>query len=207
MKVDELVDDDKTLLEINTGTGTPNAFVVYNRKKSFNDGTRENGNRVTVVQQSADRDIESEMVGGLDAGESVTVPGTSIVIEVCERVDSVGTFDFAKVSVYDTSLGQSSTCNVALNSQNRPTLPETAQQIVQPTTQTTIVTQNTQQEQQQQSQTIVTQNTQQNTPAIVTQQPQEDKCFFRDIGQMCRRGSQCCSGNCSGSGWDRKCAA
>jgi hypothetical protein len=36
MKVDELVDDDKTLLEINTGTATPNAYVVYNRKKSFN---------------------------------------------------------------------------------------------------------------------------------------------------------------------------
>jgi hypothetical protein len=35
MKVDELVDDDKTLLEINTGDGkrTPNAYVVYHRKK------------------------------------------------------------------------------------------------------------------------------------------------------------------------------
>jgi hypothetical protein len=43
MEVEELVDDDKTLLEINTGTGTPNAYVVYNRKKLFNDGVREDG--------------------------------------------------------------------------------------------------------------------------------------------------------------------
>jgi hypothetical protein len=84
MKVDELLKDDKTLLEISTGTGTPNAFVVYNRKKSFNDGTREKGDLVTVVQQSATRDIESEMLGGLDAGQSITIPGTSIVVEVCE---------------------------------------------------------------------------------------------------------------------------
>jgi hypothetical protein len=35
--------NDKTVLEINTGNGKPNAFVLYNRKKSFNDGTREKG--------------------------------------------------------------------------------------------------------------------------------------------------------------------
>jgi hypothetical protein len=234
MKVDELVDDDKTLLEINTGNGngTPNAYVVYNRKKSFNDGTREKGDLVTVVQQSRDRDIESEMVGALDAGDSVIIPGTSIVVKVC-ALDSEATFDFAKVSVYDTSLGQSSNCNVALNLQNQPTAQAAqqsaqrpaqqsaqrpaqqsaqrpAQQIVQPTTQT-IVTQNQQTAQQivkPTTQTIVTQNTQQNTPTIVTQQPQEEEqCFLRDIGQICRRGRQCCSGNCSGSGWNAKCAA
>jgi hypothetical protein len=222
MKVDELVDDDKTLLEINTGNGngTPNAYVVYNRKKSFNDGTREKGDLVTVVQQSKDRDDESEMVGGLGAGDSVIIPGTSIVVKVC-ALDSEATFDFAKVSVYDTSLGQSSNCNVALNLQNQPTAQaaqqsaqrpaqQSAQQIVQPTTQT-IVTQNQQTAQQivkPTTQTIVTQNTQQNTPTIVTQQPQEEEqCFLRDIGQICRRGRQCCSGNCSGSGWNAKCAA
>jgi hypothetical protein len=154
MKVDELVDDDKTLLEIDTGTGTPNAYVVYNRKKSFNDGTREKGDLVTVVQQSEDRDIESEMVGGLGAGESVTIPGTSIVVEVC-ALDSEATFDFAKVSVYDTSFGPSLNCNVALNSPQLPqmqtTVPPTLPPTVQPTVQT-IVTQKTQQEQLQQQQ-------------------------------------------------------
>jgi hypothetical protein len=101
MEVDELLNDDKTLLEISAGTGTPNAFVVYNRKKSFNDGTREKGDLVTVVQQNEDIDNESEMVGGLDAGDRVIIPGTSIVVEVCE-LESEATFDFAKVSVYDT---------------------------------------------------------------------------------------------------------
>jgi hypothetical protein len=33
MKVDELWKNDNTLLEINTGNGKLNAFVVYNRKK------------------------------------------------------------------------------------------------------------------------------------------------------------------------------
>jgi hypothetical protein len=211
MKVDELVDDDKTLLEINTGNGngngSPKAYVVYNRKKSFNDGTREKGDLVTVVQQSEGRDIESEMVGGLGAGDSVIIPGTSIVVQVC-ALDSEATFDFAKVSVYDTSLGQSSNCNVALNLQNRPSAEQAAQntqQILFGTTQT-IVTQNTQQQQQQ---TIVIQNTQQIVrPTIVTQQSQEEKqCNLREIGLICRRGSQCCSGNCSGFGWNQKCAA
>jgi hypothetical protein len=33
MKVDELLNDDMTLLEISTGNGNLNAFVLYNRKK------------------------------------------------------------------------------------------------------------------------------------------------------------------------------
>jgi hypothetical protein len=212
MKVDELVDDDKTLLEINTGTGTPNAYVVYNRKKSFNDGTREKGDLVTVVQQSEDRDIESEMVGGLGAGESVTIPGTSIIVEVC-ALDSEATFDFAKVSVYDTGLGQSSKCNVALNSQvlplsqNQPAVQQIAQQAVQPTTQT-IVTQNTQQAQTAQlivkpatTQTIVTPTPQQ------PQQPQQPQCSLFQTGFRCRRSGQCCSGKCAGTGFNQKCVA
>jgi hypothetical protein len=192
MEVNELVDDDKTLLEINTGNGTPNAYVVYNRKKSFNDGVREKGDLVTVVQQSQNSDNESEMVGGLDAGESVTIPGTSIVVKVC-ALDSEATFDFAKVSVYDTSLGQSSTCNVALNSQIQPTIQQpTILQIVKPTTQT-IVTQNTQQQQQQQQQP--------------QEEEEEEQCRLLEIGQRCRRDSHCCSGRCAGSGWGKKCAA
>jgi hypothetical protein len=54
-----------------------------------------------VVHRSEDRDIESEIVGGLGAGQSVTIPGTSIVVEVCE-LDSEATFDCAKVSVYNS---------------------------------------------------------------------------------------------------------
>jgi hypothetical protein len=76
------------LLEINAGNGKQIAFVLYNRKKSFNDGTGK-GDQVTVVQQSATRDIESEMLGGLDAGQSITIPGTSIVVMVC-ALDSGG---------------------------------------------------------------------------------------------------------------------
>jgi hypothetical protein len=45
----------------------------------------------------------------------VTIPGASIVVKVC-GLDSEATFDFAKNSVYDTSLGQSSNCDVALKS-------------------------------------------------------------------------------------------
>jgi hypothetical protein len=105
------------------------------------------------------------MVGGLDAGESVTIPGTSIVVEVC-ALASEATFDFAKVSVYDTGLGQSSTCNVALNPQT-PQTPQTPQMPKQP-------------------------------------QPQ---CKRRQIGDKCRRPGQCCSDNCAGTGWHRKCLA
>jgi hypothetical protein len=157
MKIDELWNNDMTLFEINAGTGTPNAFVVYNQKKSVNDGTREKGDQVTVVQQSATIDNESEMLGGLDAGQSITIPGTSIVVKDC-ALDSEATFDFAKVSVYDTSLVHSSTCNVVLDTKvPQGTLPAqipvqvTVQQTIKPATQT-IATQNTQQAQQQNTQ-------------------------------------------------------
>jgi hypothetical protein len=119
------------------------------------------------------------MVGGLDAGESVIIPGTSIVVKVC-ALDSEATFDFAKVSVYDTSLGQSSTCNVALSSQMLP-VPQNQNQ---PSAQQIII-----------------------KPRPTQTQPQQEQCSRRDIGQVCRRDSQCCSGNCVGSGWNQKCAA
>jgi hypothetical protein len=82
------------------------------------------------------------------------------------------------------------------NLQNQPTA-QAPQQIVQPTTQT-IVTQN-----QPTAQQIIVKPT---TQTIVTPTTQQ-QCYLRDIGQICRRGRQCCSGNCSGSGWNRKCAA
>jgi hypothetical protein len=107
--VGALVDTDKTLLEIDTGANVQNVFVLYNRKKSFNNGTMEKGDQVTVVQRSATVENESEMLSGLVAGQNITIPGTSIVVEVCALI-SEATFDFAKVSVHDTSLGQSSTC-------------------------------------------------------------------------------------------------
>jgi hypothetical protein len=52
--------NDNTLLELKFGNGKQNVFVVYNRKKSFNDRTREKGDQVTVVQQSATRDSEMQ---------------------------------------------------------------------------------------------------------------------------------------------------
>jgi hypothetical protein len=188
MKVEELWKNDNTLLEINTGNGNPNAFVVYNRKKSFNDGTREKGDQVTVVQESATRDIESEMLGGLDAGQSITIPGTSIVVMVC-GLDSEATFDFAKVSVYDTSLGQLSNCNAVLT----PPKPQVTLQVVQPGKQT-IVTQNSQQAQTQ------------NRPQQTQPAEEEEICYLRDVGQACRQDRHCCSDKCVGSGWSQKCA-
>jgi hypothetical protein len=193
MKVGELWKNDNTLLEINTGNGKPNAFALYNRNKSFKDGTREKGDQVTVVQESVTRDIESEMLGGLDAGQSITIPGTSIVVEVC-ALDSEATFDFAKVSVYDTSLSQSSTCNTALTSQITLPVQATVPQVIKPATQT-IVTQNSEQAQLQ------------NRPQQQQPQEEEEVCYLRDIGQAYRRDSHCCSGNCVGSGWSEKCAA
>jgi hypothetical protein len=208
MKVNELWSNDNTLLEINTGGGKPNAFVIYNRRKSFNDGTREKGDQVTVVQQSATADNESEMLGGLVAGQSITIPGTSIVVKVC-ALDSETTFDFAKVSVYDPRLGQSSNCNAALASQ-RPqvtlpvqapvqvTVPQPAQQIIKPATQT-IVVQNAQQ--------VVQQQNRPQQEQQVPQQEEDEACYLRDIGQACRRDSHCCSSKCVGTGWSQKCAA
>jgi hypothetical protein len=184
-----LVNADKTLLEINTGAAAPNAYVLYNRKKSFNDGVREKGDMVTVVQQSQTRDNESEMVGGLNSGETVTIPGTSIVVEVC-GLESENNFDFAKVSVYDTSRGQSSTCNVALNQQPpapappvpvppappAPAPPAPAPPAPAPP-----------------------------APAPAAPAPAATQCQRLQIGQNCRRSGQCCSGTCAGTGWSQTC--
>jgi hypothetical protein len=72
MKVDELWKNDNTLLEINTGNGKQMLCAVQ-PEKSFNDGTWEKGDQVTVVQ-SATSDIESEMLGGLDADKVSPFP-------------------------------------------------------------------------------------------------------------------------------------
>jgi hypothetical protein len=137
------------------------------------------------------------MVGGLDARETVSPFPCAL--------DSEATFDFAKVSVYDTSLGQSSTCNVALNLQTpqvTPTMQQTAQQLVKPAAQT-IVTQNTQQTQNQQN------TLQQQQLPNQTQQEQQVQvvCRLRDIGDICRRDRHCCSGMCEGFGWNQKYSA
>jgi hypothetical protein len=50
--------------------------------KSFNDGTREKADQVTVVQQSATRDIESEMLGGLDADKVSPFPALLLLSSV-----------------------------------------------------------------------------------------------------------------------------
>ena len=103
---------DRTLIEIDSGRSSiENAFAVYNMKKGFNDGVREKGNLVTVVQQEINSGtVESELVDGLDAGEVTTIPGTSIIFKVCDKGKD-GSIDFAKISIYDTSLGQTSTCD------------------------------------------------------------------------------------------------
>jgi hypothetical protein len=99
MKVDELLKDDKTFSK---STLAPAHLMHFwcTTEKSFNDGTRE---RVTLslwYKQSATRDIESEMLGGLDAGYP-PFPA-SIVVEVCDLIRVH--LCFAKISVYDTSL-------------------------------------------------------------------------------------------------------
>jgi hypothetical protein len=77
--------------------------TVYNRKKSFNDGTRGKGTSAVVQTGSATRDIESkEMLGGLDArNKKYHHSSTSIVVKVCG--DSEATFDCQ--GVYDTGFG------------------------------------------------------------------------------------------------------
>jgi hypothetical protein len=175
-----LVNADKTLLEINTGAATTNAYVLYNRKKGFNDGVREKGDMATVVQQSQTRDNESEMVGGLNSGETVTIPGTSIAVEVC-GLESENNFDFAKVSIYDTSRGQSSTCNVALNPQPpAPAPPVSAPAPPAPAPPAP-------------------------APAAPAPAPAATQCQRLQIGQNCRRSGQCCSGTCAGTGWSQTC--
>jgi hypothetical protein len=110
-KLDITSSSDKTLLQL-TGApyGVPDVFVLYNRKKDFNDGVRENGDLVTVTQQDARDSLQSNHLSALSSGQRYTIPRTTLSIHVC----SFGTgqsVDYAWVSVYDTRRGQSSQCS------------------------------------------------------------------------------------------------
>jgi hypothetical protein len=78
MKVDELLKDDKTFSKSTLAAATK--CLLVQPKKVFNDGT---GKRVTksLWCSKARPVILSEMLGGLDAGQSITIPGTSIVVK------------------------------------------------------------------------------------------------------------------------------
>jgi hypothetical protein len=103
---------DRTLLRVRTGReNVEDIFVIYNRKKGFNDGVREKGDLVTVVQQIPGGDQQSEMLAGLGTGERMNLSGTSIFVEVCNLETELDTAtSYAIVSIYDTSLLQTSTC-------------------------------------------------------------------------------------------------
>jgi hypothetical protein len=99
---------DSTLLRIPLPS-LADTFLIYNRQKSFNDGVREGGNLVTVSQTIVTDPIESNRLAMLDSNQSYAIPGTSIVIHLCSKI-IVRTRDMATVSIFDTSLGQQSTC-------------------------------------------------------------------------------------------------
>jgi hypothetical protein len=100
-----------TLMRIPLPAGA-DVHVLYNRKKSFNDGTREGGDLVTLTQTIATNVIESNRIAMLDAAQQYGIPNTGIVVRVCSKGTSRGK-DFATVSIFDTSRGQGSTCGSA----------------------------------------------------------------------------------------------
>jgi hypothetical protein len=100
---------DSTLLKIPSAVGAE-TFVIYNRQKDFNDGVREGGDLVTVSQSLPNDPIESERLAMLDVYQSVTLPFTGIVVEICAKGGKMPV-DWVTVSVYDTSRGQTSLCS------------------------------------------------------------------------------------------------
>jgi len=225
MQDDDLKDYDRTLIEIDTNDATKeNSFALYNRAKGFNKGTREKGDLVTVVQQQGDRQ-SSEMVAGLDVGEQTTIPGTQIVFKACAKGTENG-FDFTKISIYDPSLGQSETCNVALGSAtttasvNTPS-SSTSSGLISgspPSTTGSIIVQNQSTIARPQSSNIINNSIIVRTPvapappapappapAPPAPAPAPASCFLRKFNERCRRGSNCCSGVCTGSGWSARC--
>lgn len=108
---------DRALLQIDG-----DIFAVYNRKKSFNDGTRDFIDTVSISQQNAVSYRESSALGGLTTdvsnpyyvGQALNVK-KDIWVEICLMgVDSYG-IDFAIMTVYDKAIGQSSRCGESLH--------------------------------------------------------------------------------------------
>jgi hypothetical protein len=97
-----------TLLRIPSATGA-DVHLVYNRQKSFNDGTREGGNLVTLTQTIPTVPTESNRLAMLDSDQEYGIPNTGIVVRVCSKGSSSGQ-DYATVSIFDTSREQGSAC-------------------------------------------------------------------------------------------------
>jgi hypothetical protein len=97
-----------TLLRIPSADGA-DVHLVYNRQKSFNDGTREGGNLVTLTQTIPNVPTESNRLAMLDSDQEYGIPNSGIVVRVCSKGSSNGQ-DYATVSIFDTSRGQGSAC-------------------------------------------------------------------------------------------------
>ena len=98
---------DSTLLRV-VLPGAMDLYLVYNKAKSFNIGTREKPNLVTVVQADLGDSRDSAMLAGLNAGQSFSAGG--VTVTVCMIIEDEETdLDYAIVNVFRNEL--SSTCD------------------------------------------------------------------------------------------------
>jgi hypothetical protein len=98
---------DSTLLRV-VLPGAMDLYLVYNKAKSFNIGTREKPNLVTVVQADLGDSRDSAMLAGLNVGQSFSAGG--LTVTVCVIIEDEETdLDYAIVNVFRNEL--SSTCN------------------------------------------------------------------------------------------------
>jgi hypothetical protein len=109
---------DSTLLRIPFASGA-DVYLIYNRKKSFNDGVREGGDMLMISQTIPNDPIESNRLAMLNPEQQYTIPGSSIVVRACRKTSSGGA-DRIVVSVFDTSRGQASTCSTRIPLTTRP---------------------------------------------------------------------------------------
>jgi hypothetical protein len=83
-------------------------YLVYNKAKSFNIGTREKANLVTVVQPDVVDPRSSKILAGLSVGQSFSVGG--LTVTVCVIIEDEETdLDYVIVNVFKNEL--SSTCD------------------------------------------------------------------------------------------------
>jgi hypothetical protein len=98
---------DSTLLRV-VLPGEMDLYLVYNKAKSFNLGTREKPNLVTVVQADVKSSPDSNLLTGLNAGQSFSIEG--LTVTVCAIIEDEETdLDYAIVNVFRNEL--SSTCD------------------------------------------------------------------------------------------------
>jgi hypothetical protein len=109
---------DSTLMRIPFANGA-DVYLIYNRKKSFNDGVREGGDMLMISQTIANDPIESNRLAMLDSEQQYAIPGSSIVVRACRKTSSAGV-DRMVVSVFDTSRGQGSICSTRIPLTTRP---------------------------------------------------------------------------------------